>query len=279
MGLPLIVGLGEILWDMFPSGPRFGGAPANFAMATAKQLAGVAQVQMVSAVGSDDLGKQATQELQVQNVDVAFVQIGSLPTGQVLVQLDDQGRASYRFAEQQAWDEIRWTSDLENLAQRCSVVCFGTLAQRKPLSRTTIQAFVKTAQHAIRLFDINIRQPHFSDEVALNGLRLANVVKLNEEELPVVAGLTGVDGEWREVARQIRRHWGLRYLAVTRGAEGALLLSADEEHFAPAPTVQVASTVGAGDAYAAALVAGILRGDSVHEINTRAVSIAADVCV
>jgi fructokinase len=263
---------------MFPSGPRFGGAPANFAVAAAKRLGRTAEIQMASAVGSDLLGSRAIEALQGHGVGVSCIQVGTRPTGQVLVQLDRQGQASYRFAEHQAWDEIVWNANLESLAKRCAVVCFGTLAQRNRVSRTTIQLFVETAQQAIRLFDINIRQPYFSNEVALAGLKIANVVKLNEEELPMVAQLTGFAGEWREVARQIREYWGLRFLAVTRGAEGALLLTADEEHFAPAPSVQVVSTVGAGDAYAAALVAGILRGDRVQEINTQAVSMAADAC-
>ncbi|MDP1562616.1 MAG: PfkB family carbohydrate kinase [Pirellulaceae bacterium] len=278
MERPLIVGLGEILWDMFPTGPRFGGAPANFACAVSRQLGSAAHVEMVSAVGPDRLGTQALDELRNRGVGIQNVHVGKLPTGQVLVDLDAQGQATYRFAEQQAWDEIGWNTALDRLAQKCAVVCFGTLAQRRPGSRATIEKFVATAQQAYRLFDINIRQPHFSSDVALTGLRLANVVKLNEDELPIVGGLIGVSGDWQEVARNVRRQFDLQYLAVTRGADGAFLLSPDQENFAAAPVVDAVSTVGAGDAYAAALVAGMLEGKSVPEINQRAVALAAKVC-
>lgn len=278
MERPLVVGLGEILWDMFPTGPQFGGAPANFACAAARQLGDTAMVEMVSAVGPDDLGTQAIAALAGQGVGSQCVQVGTLPTGQVLVSLDAKGLATYRFAEQQAWDEIHWDSDLERLARACQVVCFGTLAQRTHVSRATIEKFLTVAQQAFRLFDINIRQPYFSPEVALTGLRLANVVKLNEEELPVVGGFIGASGDWRAVAKQIRERFQLQYLAVTRGAEGAYLLSSEQEHFAAAPAIQVTSTVGAGDTYAAALVAGILAGRSIPEINQAAVILAANVC-
>lgn len=274
----VVVGLGEVLWDMFPTGPQFGGAPANFACAAARQLGPEAKVEMVSAVGPDSLGADAIAALKRQGVGINGVQVGKLATGQVIVQLDVDGQATYRFADQQAWDEIRWTVDLENLARRCAVVCFGSLAQRNPVSRGTIEKFVSNAQQAYRLFDINIRRPYFSAEVALAGMRLANVAKLNEDELPIVGSLIEASGDWREVARRIRERFDLQYLAVTRGADGALLLSAGEEHFAVAPKIEVASTVGAGDAYAAALVAGMLARKSVPEINQRAVELAADVC-
>lgn len=278
MERPLIVGLGEILWDVFPTGPRFGGAPANFACAVARQWGAAANVELVSAVGPDRLGTQALDELRSRGIGTQNVQVGTLPTGQVLVELDALGQATYRFAEQQAWDEIGWNNQLKQLAQKCSIVCFGTLAQRRPVSRATIEKFVGTAQQAYRLFDINIRQPHFSSDVALTGLSLANVVKMNEDELPIVGDLVGVSGDWREVAREIRRQFDLQYLAVTRGADGAFLLSPDQEDFAAAPVVETISTVGAGDAYVAALVAGVLEGKSVSEINQRAVALAAKVC-
>ena len=274
----VVVGLGEVLWDMFPTGPQFGGAPANFAGAAARELGTGAKVEMVSAVGPDALGTEAIATLKRRGVGVNGVQVGELPTGQVLVTLDAHGQATYRFADQQAWDEIHWSANLDDLARRCDVVCFGSLAQRNPVSRGTIEKFLSIAQQAYRLFDINIRPPHFSVEVALAGMRLANVAKLNEDELPVVGSLIEARGDWREVARQVQKGFDLEYLAVTRGAEGALLLSAREEHFAAAPKIDVISTVGAGDAYAAALVAGILARQSVPEINQRAIRLAADVC-
>lgn len=278
MSCPVIVGLGEILWDLLPSGPRFGGAPANFACAAARLMGDSAQVHMVSAVGEDALGDQALAELRQRGVNREHVQCNAWPTGRVHVSLDAAGVAQYEFGADEAWDHLAWQDSLASLAQNCQAVCFGTLAQRSEPSRIVIERFVSAAKHAWRVFDINIREPFFSMPIALSSLQIANVVKLNEDELPQVAALVGVSGHEPDVARQIRQRLQLDYLAVTRGPRGAWLLSEEGFSDVAAPPTPVANTVGAGDAFTAALVQGLLRHDSLEQINQHAVAVASAVC-
>jgi len=288
MSRPILVGLGEVLWDCLPSGQQFGGAPANFACTAAKLSVVDCQVAMASAVGHDPLGRAAHVELERHGVDTTSLQTVHSATGRVLVELDADGQASYEFATEQAWDHMVWSPAWEELARSCQVVCFGTLAQRHEPSRSTVQRFIQTARQACKIFDINIRQPHFNPAVLASCLPSTNVLKLNADELPVAAAwLVGDTGrtapltevsELAEVAGRIRQQFGLDYVAVTHGSHGALLLSSAEFHWQPAPPVAVVDTVGAGDAYSAALAWGILRGLPLPQINQAASEVAAYVC-
>lgn len=275
----VLVGLGEVLWDVFPEGARFGGAPANFACSAAK-LAGVqVEVHVVSAVGDDDLGVRARESLESQGVLVGHLSTLAQRTGQVDVTLDDDGHASYVFASDTAWDNLEWSTGLEEMSRRTSAVCFGTLGQRGELSRATIRRFVEhTPPSALRIFDINLRPPFFDDEVILASLALANVLKLNDDELPVVARLTGVSGSEAELLRQIADHWQLSAVALTRGATGAVLLRGSELNDSPGTETVVRDTVGAGDAFTATLALGLLRQMPLSEINRAACRVAAFVC-
>lgn len=274
----VIVGLGEILWDLLPSGPRFGGAPANFACAAARLLGDSAEVHLVSAVGEDALGDQALEELRTRGVHPDHVQRNPWPTGRVHVTLDAVGVPQYEFGTGEAWDHLAWNPGLARLAQTCSAVCFGTLGQRSDPSRIVIERFTSAAKQAWRIFDINIREPFFSMPIALASLQIANVVKLNEDELPQVAALVGVSGPEPEMARQIRQRLQLDYLAVTRGPRGAWLVAEEGFSDVAAPPVKATNTVGAGDAFTAALVQGLLRRDSLDAINRHAVAVASAVC-
>jgi fructokinase len=278
MERPVIVGLGEILWDQLPSGPRFGGAPANFACAAARLFGDTATVHLVSAVGRDDLGTDAVAELQRRGVGIEHVEKTAWPTGEVQVLVDDDGVPTYRFDEGQAWDHLSWRPALARLAETCQAVCFGTLGQRCEPSRVVIERFTTAAKRALRVFDINIREPYFSTSIAFSGLQIANVVKLNEEELVRVAAMTGVSGDGWEMAKQIRQRLQLVCLAVTRGPKGAWLFSEEGASDVPAPQVEVTHTVGAGDAFTAALVQGLLRRDPLDAINRHAVAVAAAAC-
>jgi len=285
--LPIVVGLGEILWDVFPEGPRFGGAPSNFACSIAELGQPLVGVHIVSAVGNDDLGRNAIAALQSHHVQVGNVQLKEFATGRVDVTLDASGVASYRFSEDIAWDHLSWTSELAELAANCSAVCFGTLAQRSERSRQTIQRFVaETPENAFRVLDINLRSPYFDDGVIQESLQLANVLKLNDDELPQVAAACGIqvsekqDDEacLRFLMAQLRRMFSLQLVAVTRGPRGATLLSADETSEHPGEAVAVADTVGAGDAFTAAMTLGLLRGDPIEKINARSVAVAGFAC-
>jgi fructokinase len=274
-----IIALGEILWDVFPDGPRFGGAPANFGCSAAELGRDKAIVTMVSAVGDDELGRRALEALANRGVHTTGVQVNGYPTGRVDVELDEHGAASYRFAENCAWDHLSWNHELEQLAQRCDAVCFGTLGQRGRESQETIWALVQaTPESALRILDVNIREPFISDELILASLDLANVLKLNDEELPVIGRLCNVSGSDLEIMRQVARRFTLRHVALTRGPDGAVIVSEDSVSELPGVPVKVADTVGAGDAFTASMTLGLLAGQNLDTINRNAIATASFVC-
>ncbi len=274
---PSIVTVGEILWDMFPSGPRFGGAPANLAHHAAA-LGG--NVAIVSSVGSDDLGATALRLLAESSIDTSYVTVNDqYPTGKVNVEIDAGGHASYRFNSEEAWDHIPWTSPLRELAMRADAVCFGTLAQRHSESHDTIHSFVMaTRPTALRVLDLNLRVPHYDERVIHSSLKLANVLKLNEEELELLANIYGCDSGELAQARKIMQLFKLQTIAITRGARGSLILHGDEISEVPAEPVKVQDTVGAGDSYTAAIVTGLLKSLPLDELNRAACRIAEYVC-
>lgn len=274
-----IIAIGEILWDVFPDGPRFGGAPANFACSAAELGQEKAAVAMVSAVGDDELGRCALEALANRGVHTADVQVNGYPTGRVDVELDEHGAASYQFAENCAWDHLSWNPDLAELAKRCDAICFGTLGQRGSESQETIRALVRaTPESSLRILDVNIREPFISDELILASLELANVLKLNDEELPVIGRLCGFSGSDIEIMRQVAVQFGLRYVALTRGPNGAVIVSEDSVSDLPVAPVQVVDTVGAGDAYTASMTLGLLAGHHLETINRNAMAVASYVC-
>lgn len=275
----LVTAIGEVLWDVFPSGPRFGGAPANFACAVAGLAARKVSVAIVSAVGNDDLGQQAIHALQRQGVATTSVTANEHQTGQVNVALDQNGVASYEFVADCAWDNLTWTDELQAVAEKTDVVCFGTLGQRSTASKDTIQRFVRaTASDCLRIFDINLRPPYYSETVIRESLAIANVLKLNEDELPFLAGLLNVDGSEQERVIGIAEIAGLDVLALTRGENGALIYRDGLLSDFRGVDTEVVDTVGAGDAFTAAMVVGLLAGKEIDAINREACEVAAFVC-
>lgn len=276
--LPVVVGIGEVLWDVFPDAAHFGGAPANFACHSA---ALGAEAWIVSAVGCDELGERARETLRRKGVHVGFLQTEEWHgTGSVHVTLDARGQATYAFAPDPAWDHLSWSPGLEALARRCDAVCFGTLAQRSATAADTIHRFLNaTAPAAWRVFDVNLRQNFYCREILLRSLATANVLKLNDEELPVLQELLDLGGGSQEMLlRALGDRFGLKGIAFTRGAHGSLLWWRGEFHEEfPAP-VEVLDTVGAGDSFTAALILGLLRDESVEVIHRRASGIASYVC-
>lgn len=277
---PTIVGLGEVLWDVFPDGPRFGGAPANFACSAAGVGGETVHVSMVSAVGHDALGRRALQTLIEHAVGVQYVDQMEFQTGQVVVSLDNLGRATYNFAANTAWDHLEWRAGLETLAERTDAVCFGTLGQRSQLSATTIERFVSsTPLTSLRVFDVNLRPPFWTAEAVLRSLELANILKLNDEELPVIAGLLKIDGDSENILRQLMERYALKLAALTRGANGSLLLSESGEiSDLPGKPTKVVDTVGAGDAFTAAMIVGLLTNRTLSDLHHWAAEVAAYVC-
>jgi len=274
-----VIGIGEILWDVFPDGPRFGGAPANFACSIAELARDRIDVYMAGGVGADDLGRRAIEALQLHGVDTSCVAVVDRPTGQVLVELDAVSQASYEFAADAAWDNVAWSDGLQQLAARADAVSFSTLGQRSEISRQTIQRFVRaTPAKCLRVLDINLRPPFWNEEIVMQSLRLANVLKLNDAELSVLAEMLGWSGADHELLQQLVDRFSLQLAAVTRGAAGALLLreSGEQSDLPGQPTV-VVDTVGAGDSFTAALVIGLLSGLPLATINAWGNRIAAFV--
>lgn len=273
-----VLALGELLWDVFPDGARFGGAPINFAHHTA---ALGSDTTVVTAVGDDDLGAQAIERLRNAQLSVDHVLvIPDLPTGTVQVSLDDHGVASYQFNDVDAWDRLAWTPPLIELAGEADVMCFGSLGQRSESSRRTIQKLVESSKpDCLRVFDVNLRAPFFNRKTVRRSIELANVLKLNEDELPVLVDWFDIAGDSPEQqVAAIADRFGLQLVALTRGSDGSLLWTADQSSEQPTPDVRVVDTVGAGDSFTAAMVTGLLRGDSLEQVHAFASRVAAYVC-
>jgi fructokinase len=266
----IIVGLGELLWDLLPTGKQLGGAPANFAYITS--LLGDEGIP-TSRLGRDVLGEEAILRLRELGLPTAFIQEDAdHPTGTVQVEVDATGQPRFDISESVAWDFLEWTPQWQRLAQQADAVCFGSLAQRSEHSRATIRRFVLASQkNAVRVFDVNLRQNFYTAQVLAESMRLASVVKVNQEELPKVMRLFELEHHSEEdSARHLLSLHELKLVCITRGDSGSLLVSADECSEHRGFRVKVADTVGAGDAFTAALVHGYLRRMPLVQINESA---------
>ncbi len=272
----IIVGMGEALWDCLPEGRKFGGAPANFAYHVGQF--GWHSV-VISAVGNDALGDEIMQIVRGVNLDNRIARV-SQPTGTVKVTLSGDGIPAYEICEDVAWDNIPWSDELEDLAKKTRAVCFGSLAQRSAGSRDTIMRFLDAMDmDTERIYDINLRQHFYSLEVIEDSLRRATILKLNEEEIVVVADLLGLTGTEEEKCRQLlARYPKLKMVILTYGAVGSYVFSPDVTSYQPTPKVQVADTVGAGDSFTATFVAQYLKGKSIQDAHRIAVQASAFVC-
>jgi fructokinase len=273
----LVVGIGEILWDMLPEGRQLGGAPANFAFHVHAQ--GI-PATVVSCVGQDALGEEIRERLAAWDMDTRYVEVlPDFPTGTVTVTLDAAGVPQYIIHEGVAWDQIRWREELGELAAKTRAVCFGSLGQRSAVSRETIQRFLREVPaDCLRVFDINLRQSYFNEAILSASLASANVLKLNHEELPIVAALFSLNGSTQDILQSLLSRYSLDLIAVTRGGQGSLLITPDAISEHPGYPVKVVDTVGAGDAFTAVLVVGLLQGESLDAVNDKANRRAADVC-
>ena len=277
----LIVGLGELLWDLFPDGPRFGGAPMNFACSAAGLAGDACRVLAVSAVGRDGLGQQAIEELRSRGVDTWGIRQVDYPTGTVDVQVDELGHARYVFAADTAWDHLTWSESLHEIAVSCDAVCYGSLALRSAATRETALRFISTVRpETLRIFDVNLRPPHTPAERWISLLETASVVKCNEDELPVLVSLLHLEAkDERDQLDELACRFGLRCVALTRGASGSLLRD-EQGRFSESPgtRVELVDPVGAGDAFTASLALGLLRGLPLDELHRWADQVASFVC-
>ncbi len=271
-----VVGIGEILWDVFPERKILGGAPANFAYhASQFGFNGYA----VSAVGKDLLGKEILDNLAEKKLDYLIESI-DYPTGTVQVTLDEKGVPQYEICENTAWDNIPFTLQTEKLAAKCDAVCFGTLAQRNEVSRTAICRFLELVPpNSYKIFDINLRQHFYSREIIHDSLLSCNVLKINDEEVAEVGRLFEYAGmDEQEICLQLLKTYNLDIVVETRGVKGSYVLTAGETSYIDTPKVHVADTVGAGDSFTGAFVAALLHGESLRNAHQLAVEVSAYVC-
>lgn len=272
----LVVGLGEVLWDMLPEGRKIGGAPVNFAY-HAGQF-GI-DTMAVSAIGNDKLGEDTIAEMNGKHLNHIFPSV-PYPTGSVQVKLDEKGVPAYDIKENVAWDNIPFTNEIESVARSCRAVCFGSLAQRNTVSRSTIRKFIEsTPDGCIRIFDINLRQNFYTSNVIHDSLELCNILKINDEEIMLVSRMFNYDSSNIEnVCRTIMEDFSLEMVILTCGTKGSYIFTKDDVSFMPTPKVNVADTVGAGDSFTGSFCAAILRGLPVAEAHKKAVEVSAYVC-
>jgi len=262
-----VVGLGEVLWDLFPGRACLGGAPANFAYITT--LMGDRGI-VASRVGQDARGLEALRRLEELGLDIDHVQTDrEHPTGTVKVEVDGSGQPRFEIAHPVAWDFLEWTPDWQRLAETADAVCFGSLAQRSATSHDTIQHFLKgTPEKTLKVFDVNLRQCFYSREILADSMQRADVVKLNNDELPKIMTLTCMPHtDELSSARRLIEEYELELVSITRGGRGSLLVSADSASEHPGFRVHVADTVGSGDAFTAGLVHEYLHGASLDLMN------------
>lgn len=271
---PVVVGIGELLWDLFPHEKKAGGAPVNFVY-HASRLG--AEGYAISATGNDELGREILRELDKNEIRYCIETV-EYPTGNVLVTLND-GVPDYVITEGVAWDYIPLTQKAIELVKRADAVCFGTLAQRSPVSQKTIEALLSYARkEALRFFDINIRQHYYTEGLIKKCLENANVFKMNVEELNLLIAMFGLSGDADAICRWFVKTYNLRYLILTAGDEYSSIYTGNEKSTLPTPNVTVADTVGAGDSFSGAFVYSILTGKTIEEAHRRAVDVAAYVC-
>jgi len=255
-----IIGLGEVLWDIFEDGKALGGAPCNFAYHV--RALGHEGVPL-TRVGTDELGREIVELLEQSGLPTDRVQRDRChPTGRVTVKLHGQGSPQFTIIEDVAWDYMEADRTWLETARGAHAVCFGTLAQRSPSSRKAIRAVLTAAAGAgaCIVCDLNFRQHFYDVDVVRDSLARSQIVKLNEEEVAALCPLLGeMEGE-EEMAHTLIGEFDARLVCVTRGERGCTLYAAGEVVSAPVPPVKVVDTVGSGDAFTAGMVIKHLEG-------------------
>lgn len=275
MTQPIVVSLGEILWDMLPEGKRAGGAPVNFTY-HASHNGSIGR--SISAVGNDSLGDELVAAVKNAGID-AIIQRNDFPTGTVGVVLND-GIPTYEIVEGVAWDHIALTDELIDVVAQADAVCFGSLACREEESRNTLLELLKhTKPGALKYYDINIRADYFSQELIEEQLKAATVFKINDDELELLRPMFNVEGSDEEACAWFIKNYDLDYMILTGGSRFSIIMHKDGEvSHVKTPRVKVNDTVGAGDSFSGTFTSEILRGTPLHEAHVRACNVAAYVC-
>jgi len=272
-----ILAVGEVLWDLLPAGKQLGGAPANFTY-QCRSLG--ADAKLVTRVGDDPLGREVLDRFRALGLPTDTVQVDRAhPTGTVDVTLASDGQPRYTIRDDVAWDQIEADANAMACAGSAHAICFGSLAQRSEPSRSSIRALLHASRpDALRIFDVNLRHPFVDRGVIEESLGLANALKLNDVELPALATMFGLPVDTRATMSALADRFGLSLVALTRGQDGSLLLADGQWSDDPGRPIEVSDTIGAGDAFTAALVVGRLSGLPLDAINRHANEVAAFVC-
>ncbi len=274
----VVVGLGEVLWDVLPDGKKLGGAPSNFAYHVSQF--GYDSIA-VSAIGEDKLADETVAALEEKHLSYMMPKV-PYPTGTVQVTLDEQGVPSYEIRENVAWDNIPFTDEMEKLARSCKAVCWGSLAQRNVVSRESIYKFLDTmpdGEGRLKIFDINLRQNFYTPDVLMESIKRCNVLKINDEELVAIGRLFGYPGlDMSNKCWLLLGKYNLDMLVLTCGVNGSYVFTPGSVSYQETPRVDVADTVGAGDSFTGTFCASILNGMPICEAHKLAVEVSAYVC-
>lgn len=272
-----VLGVGELLWDIFPNRKMLGGAPYNFVY-HAKKLG--AKVSLLSAIGNDNNGREIMEILKTNGIRQDLIQLNNKPTGSVSVILDKKGIPSYNIQERVAWDFIRYNPFVERKVTEADIICFGTLAQRSDTSEQVIQRILKNCRpDALLVYDINLRQHFYNQKTEERSLQFCNILKLNDEELELVCELVKIkaDDEQGQLVGLLN-NYNIRLIALTKGSSGSLLITKTDQSSLQSPLVDVKDTVGAGDSFTAALAIGLARDKTLIEVHKKTIKLSALVC-
>ncbi len=275
-----IAGIGEVLWDIFETSKRFGGAVANATFHTS-QLG--AEAYIISAVGNDDLGKEGLEYLKNHDLDISYLTVvNGFPTGTVNVTLDENKVPTYEIVAGVAWENLPWNENMAELAKSLDAVCYGSLAQRGELTRKTVHKFLDSVgADCLKVCDINLRINGYTDETILVSLEKADVLKISDEELKIVAEIAGIDNSQSddEIVADFIKKYGFSAVLYTLGKDGArIFIDGKSYGFKPDP-IKPVSTVGAGDSFTARAVMGLLMKEDPAVLIAKACEVASYVCL
>ena len=252
-----VVCFGEILWDHLPDGRRPGGAPMNVAYHLHKL--GL-QSHLISSIGDDLAGKDLLNFLDRIGVQTNWIQIDSdHDTSQVLASINNENEVTYEIVAPVAWDFIRWEKEIQELVSTADAFVFGSLASRNEVSRSTLFKMLQNAGY--KVFDVNLRAPHYSPDFISDLLGLADMVKINAAELSIIA-------EWNDILytkeldciEAMFKKFGMTEILITKGSQGATYYNSELTYEYPAYHIDVADTIGSGDSFLAAFLAMKLAG-------------------
>ncbi len=263
---PLIIGIGELLWDVFPDNKYLGGAAANFVF-HANQLG--SRTNLISRVGSDQPGSQALDQYSAMGQDTSQIQIDqNHPTGTVNIALDKYGNPDFEIVENAAWDYITFERQMSSLAYNADLLYFGSLSQRAKTSRDSVLKLIASVSEAtLKFFDVNLRNGFYSREIIINSLKAADIVKVNEEEYEIIIDMAKPSKRKASYpVNDFLKDYKIEMLCITLGERGCQLITANETVIDKAREVIVKDTVGAGDAFSAALAVNFLAGKDIRKI-------------